>query len=258
MSSKGTLFERISNRLVRHIPTKRVDVQTRTPIVSFTFDDIPQTASRAGAQILEDAGGKGTFYISASFIDTVDNGEQMATTADCRELAARGHELACHTYSHRQLISFSKQELDNDLTRNGEVLSSFDHRQTPRNFSVPFGKAYLPSQPMLKRRFRSSRGILPGVNRENTDLYHLLAVELRPDPHFLETADYWLNSAIENPGWLIFFTHDVSDNPSFYGCPRERLQSLVQRSVAAGCRILTVDAALEELGLVEAKRAAKV
>lgn len=257
MSSKGTLVERISNRLVRHFPTKRVDIKTRTPIVSFTFDDIPQTASSIGARILDDAGVNGTFYISGSFIDAVENGEQMVTAADCKSLVERGHELACHTFSHRKLISFSKQELENDLVRNERALSAFDQRQVSRNFSVPFGKAYLPSQSILKQRFRSSRGILPGVNRDNADLYNLLAVELRPDTHFLEIADYWLNSVIENPGWLIFFTHDVSENPSFYGCPQRSLEALVQRSLAAGCRVRTVDAALEELGLLEAKHTAE-
>lgn len=257
MSSKGTLVERISNRLVRHFPTKRVDIKTRTPIVTFTFDDIPQTASSVGAQILDDAGVKGTFYISGSFIDAVEDGEQMVTSADCKSLVERGHELACHTFSHRKLISFSKQELQSDLVKNERALSTFDQRQAMRNFSVPFGKAYLPSQGALKRRFSSSRGILPGVNRQNADLYNLLAVELRPDAHFLEIADYWLNSVIENPGWLIFFTHDVSENPSFYGCPKQRLEALVQKSLTAGCRVLTVDAALEELGLVQAKQTAE-
>lgn len=254
MSSKGTLVERISNRLVRHFPTKKVDVKTRTPIVSFTFDDIPQTASSVGAKILDEAGVKGTFYISGSFIDDVENGEQMATRADCEDLVARGHEIACHTFSHRRLFTFSKQQLESDLARNAEVLSAFDHRQSLRNFSVPFGKAYLPAQSALKRRFRSSRGILPGVNRHGTDLYNLLAVELRPDTLFLDAADAWLDSVIENPGWLIFFSHDVSENPSFFGCPQQRLEALVQRSLAAGCRIMTVDAALEELGLVQAKQ----
>lgn len=254
MSSKGTLLERISNRLVRHIPTKRVDVKTHTPIVTFTFDDVPQTASSVGARILDEAGVKGTFYLSGSFIDTVEDGEQMVTSAECESLVARGHELACHTFSHRRLVTFSKQELEKDLAKNEQALAAFDHRQTPRNFSVPFGKSYLPSQSTLKRQFRSSRGILPGVNRHNTDLYHLLAVELRPDTQFLDAADQWLDSVIENPGWLIFFTHDVSDNPSFYGCPRERLQALVQKSLSAGCRIMTVDAALEALGLVKAKQ----
>jgi peptidoglycan/xylan/chitin deacetylase (PgdA/CDA1 family) len=172
----------------------------------------------------------------------------MITTQGCADLAERGHELACHTYSHRKLSGFSRQELLADLDRSSRTLGAFDKRSTPRNFSVPYGMSSPVVQPLLRRRFLSSRGIMPGVNRGRTDPHNLAAVELRPDEAFMSEADRWLHHAVEHPGWLIFFTHDVSSDPTFYGCHEERLASLVDAAQKLGCKILTVEAAIQELG----------
>jgi hypothetical protein len=104
-------------------------------------------------------------------------------------------------------------------------------------------------QPLLRRRFRTARGIMPGINRGSVDPYNLAAVELRADQNYLDAADHWLEDVLQKGGWLIIFTHDVSRTPSFYGCPEDRFQSLVRRAVSGGAKIMTVDAAATALGL---------
>jgi peptidoglycan/xylan/chitin deacetylase (PgdA/CDA1 family) len=246
----GTLFDRIDNRLVGYFPGPTVTVETTTPIVSFTFDDIPISAWTRGARILEEHGARGTFYVSGRFIDSKD-GERVMVTADgCRDLVAKGHEIGCHTYAHRKISGFSRAQLADDIDRNTKVLTPFDQRTEKRNFSVPFGMMSLRQQAVLRQHFRSSRGILPGINRGRVDPYALAAVELRPDQTYLSKADAWLDDVLENPGWLIIFTHDVSTTPSFFGCPEEKLRSLVERAHSGGARIMTVDAAMKELDLV--------
>ncbi|HCD84586.1 MAG TPA: polysaccharide deacetylase, partial [Agrobacterium sp.] len=211
--------------------------------------DVPATAWTKGARILENEGVCGTFYIAGVFIDTQDEQQEMISTQGCSELAAAGHELACHTYSHRKLSSFSRRGLEEDLDRNESVLGSFNQNGHKRNFSVPFGMASPLMQPLLRRRFRTARGITAGINRGSIDPYNLAAVELRPDQNYLNAADRWLEDVLQNGGWLIIFTHDVSRAPSFYGCPEDRLQGLVRRAVSGGAKVMPVDAAVSALSL---------
>lgn len=245
----GTFTDRINNRLVRCFPGPAVRIETSEPIVSFTFDDVPASAWTTGARILENEGVCGTFYIAGVFIDQYDEQQQMISAKGCSELAAAGHELACHTFSHRKLSSFSRRGLEEDLDRNDRVLGSFDASRHERNFSVPFGMASPVMQPLLRRRFRTARGIMPGINRGSVDPHNLAAVELRSDQNYLDAADGWLEDVLQKGGWLIIFTHDVSQAPSFYGCPEGRFQGLVRRAVSGGAKIMTVDAAARTLGL---------
>ncbi|MFK3689447.1 polysaccharide deacetylase family protein [Agrobacterium tumefaciens] len=245
----GTFADRVNNRLVRYFPGPAARIETSQPIVSFTFDDVPETAWTAGARILENEGVCGTFYIAGVFIDAYDGVQQMISAKGCSQLAAAGHELACHTFSHRKLSSFSREGLKADLDRNDSVLGSFDGNRHARNFSVPFGMASPVMQPLLRHKFRTTRGIMPGINRGKIDPHNLAAVELRSDQNYLDAADLWLEDVLQNGGWLIIFTHDVSRTPSFYGCPEERFQGFVRRALSGGATIMTVDAAATALGL---------
>ncbi len=245
----GTFADRVNNRLVRYFPGPAARIETSQSIVSFTFDDVPETAWTAGARILENEGVCGTFYIAGVFIDAYDGAQQMISAKGCSQLAAAGHELACHTFSHRKLSSFSREGLKADLDRNDSVLGSFDGNRHARNFSVPFGMASPVMQPLLRRKFRTTRGIMPGINRGKVDPHNLAAVELRSDQNYLDAADLWLEDVLQNGGWLIIFTHDVSRTPSFYGCPEERFQGFVRRALSGAAKIMTVDAAATALGL---------
>ncbi len=245
----GTFADRINNRLVRYFPGPSARIETSEPIVSFTFDDVPASAWTKGARILEEEGVRGTFYIAGVFINGRDERQEMISAEGCFKLAAAGHELACHTYSHRKLSSFSRRGLEEDLDHNDSVLGSFDEKRHSRNFSVPFGMASPLMQPLLRRRFRTVRGIMPGINRGSIDPHNLAAVELRSDQNYLDAADRWLDDVLQNGGWLVIFTHDVSSAPSFYGCPEGRFQGLVRRATSGGAKVMTVDAAATALGL---------
>jgi len=48
-------------------------------------------------------------------------------------------------------------------------------------------------------------------------------------------------------GWLIFATHDLSGDPSPFGCTPDFFEQVVQWSVESGARILPVVGALKVL-----------
>src|SRR5262245_55669942 len=55
----------VSRKAARHHCSKPFRMRNDRPLVSFTFDDVPDSAYTNGARILEDFGARGTFYVAA-------------------------------------------------------------------------------------------------------------------------------------------------------------------------------------------------
>jgi peptidoglycan/xylan/chitin deacetylase (PgdA/CDA1 family) len=248
------LAGRLTNRLMRVAPWRVIQVPTRTPIVSFTFDDVPDSALRAGAAILEERGARGTFYISGGLEARVEPDRTLIDAAGCKELAARGHEIGCHTYGHQDLRHVDRAFLAADLASNAHYLNAVDPRPQRRNFAYPYNSGCLGKRPMLAHRYRTCRAGGEAINRGPTDPIFLKAVEIRQPEEHVGGLTRWTDELVANPGWLIFFTHDISLTPTPYGCTPAAFERLVGHAVESGCRVLTVDAALDHMGFREETR----
>jgi peptidoglycan/xylan/chitin deacetylase (PgdA/CDA1 family) len=243
------LAARLTNRLIRATPRQIIQVPTREPIVSFTFDDVPNSALSAGAAILEAHGVHGTFYISGGLEGRVEPDRTLIDAAGCKELAARGHEIGCHTYSHRDLRHVDRSFLAADLARNERYLNTVDPRSGRRNFAYPYSSGSFSKRAMLADAFRTCRAAGEAINRGTTDPTFLQSVEIRQSD-----ATRWIDALVAAPGWLLFVTHDISPTPTPHGCTARVLEGLVAHAVERGCRVLTVNAALDRMGLrVEAR-----
>lgn len=246
----GTIADRISNRLARAFPGATTELAPAGPIVSFSFDDAPRSAWRDGAAILEAAGGRGTYYLSGDLIRNHARELDLAPAEGCADLAARGHEIGCHTYSHAKLASMSRKALAADLDRNAQFLRALDGRTARRNFAVPYTMMSPGRQALLRERFRSSRSGWQFVNRGSTDLQGLGAIELRQSRFDPDAIAAWLDDLARRPGWLIFFTHHIRENPpGDYGLSPRNFEAAVNAVAARGFDILTVDAALDRMGV---------
>lgn len=245
----GGVIDRIANSVVRLAPSPRHDIAPPRPIVSFTFDDVPASALHEGAAVLEARGVRGTYYLAGSIVDSADADWMPISHRGCEELALRGHELACHTFGHQRLRDLSQRDLEQDLDRNRAFLDSITTGDGPRSFATPYTMMWPPAQPSMRRRYSSARGGTPGINRLGTDLHNLRAVEIRNHSECNGGLRRWIDAAASNPGWLIFFTHEVTSSPGLYGCTPEELDGLVAYAQMRECDVLTVGAALKSLGL---------
>lgn len=239
------LAGRATNRLLARMPGPMIHVTADRPIVSFTFDDVPDTALSRGAAILEAYGGRGTFYIASGMMGQVEPQRRLIDKEGCAELLARGHELGCHTHSHLNLRKVSRKALRADLDRNGEVLKGIDPGIAPRNFAFPYNAGSFRQRGELARRYRSSRGGLPGINRGPTDRSFLRGVALQQPESSVDALHGLIDQVVAHPGWLIFFGHDLSADPTPYGCRPDSFERLVRHAHDSGCAILTVDQALD-------------
>lgn len=244
MPSPNTFVERVAHKLARSLPGRRIEIEPARPIVSFTFDDVPVSALVNGARILEQHGVRGTFYVAGGIAGQTHDGQPMLDSSDYRDLAARGHEIGHHTFSHRTPSALGRAYAD-DLARNDAYLSTIIDGYA-RNFAYPYGRASLHGRAQVSRRFRSGRGVETGLNRglADLDLLHAVGMERHST---LEEMLGWVDRAAADPAWLIFLAHDVQDEASPYGVTPAFLDATVAHAIAAGCEILTVDAALDRL-----------
>jgi peptidoglycan/xylan/chitin deacetylase (PgdA/CDA1 family) len=249
-SRLSALKARISNRLARDFLGTPFHLAADQPMVSFTFDDVPESAATTGAPMLEDQGGRGTFYVSGGLVNrwSGDWNENGANAEQIMALHRNGHEIGCHTFTHRAAGDCDAARLEMEIATNRSYLQALDAAITPDNFAYPYGLAALKHKRRLRGAFRSSRGILPGVNHGVTDLHYLRATPLISVGIDRDGIDRVFDRAIETGGWLIFYTHDVAASPSRYGCTPDLLRHALGAALQRRMPIVSVAEALRRAG----------
>ena|ERR1700738_3477530 len=96
---------KVSHRLAMYLRVDSFRLLNKTPMVSFTFDDIPKSAATTGARLLDEHGARGTFYVSGGVVGSSSPNWEMTDADNILALHARGHEIGCHTFSHIWLPS---------------------------------------------------------------------------------------------------------------------------------------------------------
>jgi len=240
--------ERLSNRLARHFALSPHRLPAHAPMVSFTFDDAPDSAASHGAPMLEEFGGRATFYLSGSQINQWGDHWLGLNDDAIVRLHHGGHEIACHTFSHRRAVDLDEAALAHEIERNRACFRALDPSITLDNFAYPYGLASIWRKPQLAKNFRSARGILPGVNRDVIDLQFLRATPLIDRDIDAGGIDRQFDEAVRSGGWLIFYGHDVINQPSPYGCSPALLRHALKAAANRNIPIVTVDEALKRIG----------
>jgi len=243
--SASKLSLRISRRLSRHAFRNLLPLQAEAGVVSFTFDDAPASACEAGAHALEHHGVRGTFYVAGGLTGKLEEGKPCHTIDHLRTLLANGHELGCHSYSHIRCDNLNAAELEQELDRNAAFLAALGVDTKALNFAYPFGAYAYNAKRICSHRFRSSRVTGGGTHEGQADLNALKTHRLYDLPVDAEDYDTLLARTAAGKGWLIVNTHDVETPPSRFGYTPERLEHAVAAALAAGCKVLPVNAAMD-------------
>jgi peptidoglycan/xylan/chitin deacetylase (PgdA/CDA1 family) len=249
MNAMSEARARLSHRMAMHLRIEPFLLRNETPMVSFTFDDVPKSAATVGAAILEQHDVHGTFYVIGSQVGTSSPLWDMVDGEDVVALHRRGHEIACHTFSHQRACDLSAATLNAEIERNQHYLRSLDSSIRIDNFAYPFGYGSFVRKRQLKAVFKSCRSIVPGVNSGTVDLQFLRAMPLidrRIDRDGIERA---FDQAQTHNGWLIFYTHDVADEPSPYGCSPSLLNEALEAASRRKIPVLNMAEALRCTGI---------
>jgi peptidoglycan/xylan/chitin deacetylase (PgdA/CDA1 family) len=244
----SSLKARIGNRLARHLRPQPFRLRNDGPMVSFTFDDAPISAATRGAGMLEEYDARGTFYVAGGLANSWSGNWNTIGADDVADLHHRGHEIGCHTFSHTRATDLTAAAMASELEKNRRYLLALDPSIRIENFAYPYGTGSLLLKGQLGRAFRSSRGILPGVNNGTVDLQYLRAtplVDCLIDPDGIDRA---FDEAVASNGWLIFYGHDVEAEPSPYGCTPALLRHALEAAARRKIPAMSVANALQRAG----------
>ncbi len=215
------------------------------PLCSFTFDDCPYSALQNAGKILEEAGVAGTFFVSGSILLSRQAGDKrMLAPEDLVSLLNHGHELGCHSYSHRSFRGLPIEVIRRDLMDNRALLMSTPGAESLVSFAYPYGETRWRAKLEIVKQFGVARGVHEGVNGRLIDLSQLRAITITARGFSLAKFSRWVEIAKRRRGWIVFTTHDVRENPSDWGCTPHQFAQVLNLVRAAQIEILTIRNAL--------------
>jgi peptidoglycan/xylan/chitin deacetylase (PgdA/CDA1 family) len=225
-------------------------IRTPTPLISFTFDDFPESAFVMGGAILNAHGAAGTYYVSLGLLGSDEPSGHIAGSTHLINLLKNGHELGCHTFSHCHSWNTDATAFERSVLDNRRVLADLIPGAEFKSFSYPISAPRPMTKRKVSKHFMSCRGGGQTPNIGSADLNQLSAYFLEKSRDRIQEVRDVINQNREARGWLIFATHDVSRNPSPFGCTPEFFEEIVQYAVCSGARILPVTNALQEIRLL--------
>ena len=159
---------------------------------------------------------------------------------DLTSLIADGHELGSHTFSHVDCNSISKPRFTEEVGRNAVEVSGIVGAYEMRSFSYPSGLLSLATKHAAGLQFASCRGVNPGINAAHVDLNLVKANKIYSRLGNLDDLIALIKETERVRGWLVFYTHDISDSPSRFGCTTEDFERVVRAAAESNNDILTM------------------
>jgi len=188
--------------------------------VSLSFDDARPSEIDNGLEILDRYGVKATFYVLPFNVEK--------RLAGWKKAVANGHEIGNHTLTHpcsgnylwvrTALENCTLEIIEQDIEEANVAIERLLGVR-PTTFAYPCGQAFVSRGteiksyvPVVAEKFAVGRNV--GDQCLNTptfcDLAQVYSIEL--DGLDFEQARQFIDRAVENGQWLIFYGHEV--NPS--------------------------------------------
>jgi len=229
-------------------------VSPQQPLISFTFDDFPRSALLAGGAILNRYGLVGTYFTALGLLGEHTESGEMFVKDDLASLLADGHELGCHTFSHCDSWDTRTAAFEKSIVENSAALDRLFPGAQFKTFSYPISLPRPLTKAKIVGHFLCCRGGGQTMNVGETDLNQLSAFFLEKSRGNIQAVKDLIDRNRQVGGWLIFATHDISDNPTPYGCTPEFFEQVVEYASKSGAQIVPVIKALEVLGVPGSKR----
>jgi peptidoglycan/xylan/chitin deacetylase (PgdA/CDA1 family) len=212
-------------------------------VISFTFDDFPKSAFSAGDPLLSRYKVRATYFVAMGLAGTSGISGPMFDVRDVADVYSAGHEIACHTFTHPDCRAINRDRIALELQQNADAIAAAVG-QKPANFAYPYGSVGATAKDFLQKRFLSCRGVGRAINYQLIDLADLFAVPIFAHEFNPTAIRQMIDFNVRVGGWLIFFTHDVTDAPSEYGCTPEQLDFAISYS-SAQSRVLAIRDVME-------------
>ncbi len=238
----------IERKSARRVYKKPLRIAVQQPFISFTFDDFPRSALHTGGAILNHYGLKGTYYTALGLLGRTDEPSgPVCVLEDLNALLKDGHELASHTYTHCHSWKTDPLTFEKSILKNDEVLNELIPGAEFKSFSYPISEPRPISKKKAGNRFQSCRAGGQTFNVGITDLNQLSSFFLEKSRDRIQDVKELIDKNKNARGWLVFSTHDITENPGPYGCSPEFFEEIVKYSVNSGAQILPVASAVDAI-----------
>lgn len=242
---KNSLPAKVARRATPYFSRRVLKFKRERPLISFTFDDCPVSAVTGGINPLAEQGWQSTVYVASGLIGKTNHHGPQLEAEDILTLHKQGHEIGCHTFSHLDAQTSKRDAYLYDVKRNQQTLADIGLPPS-RTFAYPYGVALPDVKKKLALRFEGLRGIYPGLHVDSVDLNQIKSIPIFSGAA-MEKAKNYLKKLETTPGWITFFTHDISDTPSAWGCTPGEIQSLIDIISNMGAEVMPVDKAIDTL-----------
>src|SRR4051812_29284808 len=101
MSLSDHLKTKLTSLMARKLAGTPARLAGHRPVASISYDDFPKNAWTQGGPVMAKHGVRGTYYTAGGFCGRTENGTVFYDETDLKELAAAGHEIACHGFGHQ-------------------------------------------------------------------------------------------------------------------------------------------------------------
>lgn len=241
------ILQESKTRYLQAFENKTVSIDTDRPIISITFDDVPCSAMTHGVPILDKYDIKATFYVAMGlarqYVRSMDVQESFIRPEDIHKLSLCGHDIACHTYSHYELGKGTAQGMALDAKKNVQQLCELLGVRSIEHFSYPFGQVTFNVKRLLGESYKSMRSSRTGINKVSVDMYLLRAISVYSHTFDKKRLMQAIDKVVVSGGWLIFYTHGVTENPDAYSCTPEQFDWLIEQCALSRAEVLTVSEA---------------
>jgi hypothetical protein len=217
-----------------------VKMRNPVPLISFTFDDFPRSALHTGGAILSRHGFVGTYYAALGLMNQDSPVGDIFCAEDLREVLSSGHELGCHTFRHCDAWNTRPHVFENSIVENQRALRKLmpDTRFTTMSYPISGPRPRTKSKAV--KHFNCCRSGGQTFNVGTVDRGSLRAFFLEQSRDNPARVKQIIDRNCEQRGWLIFATHDISEQPSRFGCTPALFEEVVRYAAASSAKVLPV------------------
>lgn len=204
-------------------------------MITLAFDDGWRSIYDNALPIIEARGFRSTQYIVTGRFGF----PAYVTAAEVRDMAARGHEIAAHTRTHRDLTTLSTPEARMEIAGSRDDLLALGVGPV-ESFAYPFGALSATLVDLVRAAgYSSARGTGNGMNLRTADP-HLLRRQAVKDSVATGTITAWIDEALDGRTWLVLVFHEVNASGHSEATRPEKLEAIVAYLAAKGARVVTV------------------
>lgn len=186
-------------------PLLREQAKQLRPMLTFTFDDGTKDHYTTVMPALRDAGMRGTFFVPSDYVDTAG----YLTTAQTKEMADIGHEIASHGKQHVAMAGLSDADKITECTASKAALEAITDKPV-ETIAYPGGSYNAAVLNLASSCFFAGRVTVGGYVLYNRRSMMDLRCAFVSSRTLVQTKAYCSALLTNPPAWLVLAFHRVT------------------------------------------------